>query len=81
MMTWKDVFLPWGALEDARNDIKGLTFENANQRITIKKLIDEGYIMKSRISIQKDEIMRLHQAIEALPKRNELGRFTSKKTA
>lgn len=80
-MTWKDILLPWGALEDARLDIKMLTRENENQRITIRGLIDEAHIMKSRIAIQKDEIMRLHQTIEGLPKLNELGRFTSKKPA
>lgn len=80
-MTWKDILLPWGALEDAREDIKMLTKENENQHIMMMGLIDEAHIMKSRIAIQKDEIMRLHQAIEGLPRRNELGRFTSKKPA
>lgn len=80
-MSLIDTLFPWGTLERERQNSSSLLREAVSQRREIDTLNAEARIMKTRIELQKFEIIRLQGIVERLPTRDKLGRFASKKPA
>jgi hypothetical protein len=80
-MNWKNILLPWSALKEAQKENAGLIQHGVEQA---KKILKMEYEMKTfRLAnvILKGDLNRLNATIDALPKRNASGRFTSRKPA
>jgi hypothetical protein len=80
-MNWKDTLFPWGALKKAQKENAELIKHGFEQTKKIVKLEYEMKAARLHVTVMKADMETLKATIEALPKRNEKGRFTSKSGA